>query len=60
MDVSREKTKLDKKEMEDNRKKEYHKREKERRKRKVGNVVVWSTPQILRWHNLYREGHRCG
>ena len=48
MDVSREKMKIDKKEMEDNRKKKYHKREKERRKGKVGNVVVWSTPEILR------------
>ena len=41
MDVSREKMKIDKKEMEDNRKKKYHEREKEGRKGKVVNVVVW-------------------
>ena len=50
---------MTRKKWEDNRKKKYHKKEKERGKGKVGNVVVWSTPEILRWHNLYGEGYGC-
>ena len=60
MDVSKEKMKYLRNKWEDSRKKKYHKkREKERGKGKVENVVVWSTPEILRWHNLYGEGHGC-